>query len=39
LADIEVFAFAVGAELGAKDRERAGLHRRGRKPNPYCGGG
>jgi hypothetical protein len=33
LADIEVFVFAVEAELEAMDRERVGVHRRGRKPN------
>ena len=33
LADIEVFAFAVEAELEAMDRERIGVHRRGRKPD------
>jgi transposase len=33
LADIEVFVFAVKAELGAMDRERIGVHRRGRKPD------
>jgi transposase len=33
LADIEVFVFAVEAELEAMDRERAGVHRRGRKPD------
>jgi len=33
LADIEVFAFAVEAELEAMDRERVGVHRRGRKPD------
>jgi hypothetical protein len=32
LADIEVFVFAVEAELEAMDRERAGVHRGGRKP-------
>jgi hypothetical protein len=32
LADIEVFVFAVEAELEAMDRERVGMHRRGRKP-------
>ena len=32
LADIEVFVFAVEAELEAMDRERVGVHRRGRKP-------
>jgi transposase len=31
LADIEVFIFAVEAELEAMDRERVGVHRRGRK--------
>src|ERR687885_2332135 len=34
LADIEVFVFAVEAELAAMDRERVGVHRRGRKPDP-----
>lgn len=33
LADLEVFIFAVGAELEAMDRERVGVHRRGRKPD------
>src|SRR3712207_4877287 len=33
LADIEVFVFAVEAELEAMDRERVGVHRRGRKPD------
>src|SRR3954465_8670953 len=33
LADIEVFVFAVEAELEAMDRERIGVHRRGRKPD------
>jgi transposase len=33
LADIEVFIFAVEAELQAMDRERIGVHRRGRKPD------
>src|SRR3982074_3265653 len=33
LADIEVFIFAVEAELEAMDRERGGVHRRGRKPD------
>jgi transposase len=33
LADIEVFIFAVEAELEAMDRERIGVHRRGRKPD------
>jgi transposase len=32
-ADIEVFVFAVEAELEAMDRERVGVHRRGRKPD------
>jgi hypothetical protein len=32
LADIEVFVFAVEAEREAMDRERVGVHRRGRKP-------
>ena len=33
LADIEVFGFAVEAELEAMDRERVGVHRRGRRPD------
>ena len=33
LADIEVFVFAVEAELHAVDRERIGMHCRGRKPD------
>jgi transposase len=33
LAGIEVFVFAVKAELEAMDRERVGVHRRGRKPD------
>src|ERR687890_1264147 len=33
LADIEVFIFAVEAELEAMDRARIGVHRRGRKPD------
>src|SRR4029078_11967396 len=33
LADIEVFIFAVEAELETMDRERVGVHRRGCKPN------
>ncbi len=33
LADIEVIVFAVEAELEAMDRERVGVHRRGRKPD------
>ncbi len=33
LADIEVFVLAVEAELEAMDRERVGVHRRGRKPD------
>src|SRR4051795_9518090 len=33
LADIEVFVFAVEAELEVMDRERVGVHRRGRKPD------
>ena len=33
LADIEVFIFAVEAELEAMERERVGVHRRGRKPD------
>jgi len=34
LADVEVFIFAVEAALEAMDRERIGVHRRGRKPDP-----
>ena len=34
LADIEVFIDAAEAELAAMDRERSGVHRRGRKPDP-----
>ncbi len=30
LADVEVFVFAVEAELEAMDHERIGVHRRGR---------
>ena len=33
LADLEVFVFAVEAELEAMDRERVGVHRRGREPD------
>ncbi|WP_336488130.1 hypothetical protein [Methylobacterium nigriterrae] len=33
LADIRVFVFAVEAELEALERERVGVHRRGRKPD------
>src|SRR5919202_749748 len=33
VADIEVFVFAVEAELEAMERERVGVHRRGRKPD------
>src|SRR5215204_4685614 len=33
LADVEVFIFAVEAELETMDRERVGVHRRGRKPD------
>ena len=33
LADVEVFVVAVEAELEAMDRERVGVHRRGRKPD------
>src|SRR3954463_5607871 len=33
LADIKVFVFAVEAELEAMERERVGVHRRGRKPD------
>jgi hypothetical protein len=32
LADIEIFVFAVEAELEVMDRERIGVHRRDRKP-------
>src|SRR3954469_450827 len=38
LADIEVFVFAVEAELEAMDRERVGVHRRGREPAVARGG-
>src|SRR4051794_30774462 len=31
--DVEVFVFTVEAELEAMDRERVGVHRRGRKPD------
>ena len=34
LADIEVFITAAEAELTAMERERIGVHRRGRKPDP-----
>ena len=34
LADVEVFVFAVEAELVALERERTGVRRRGRKPDP-----
>src|SRR3712207_8468367 len=34
LADIEVFIVAAEAELAAMDKERTGVHRRGRKPDP-----
>ena len=34
LADLKVFIFAVEAELEVMDRERVGVHRRGRKPDP-----
>ena len=34
LADIEMSVFAVEAELEAMDRERVGVHWRGRKPDP-----
>jgi transposase len=34
LADIEVFIYAAEAELEAMDKERTGVHRRGRKPDP-----
>jgi transposase len=34
LADIEVFITAAEAELTAMERERVGVHRRGRKPDP-----
>ena len=33
LADIEVFIVAVEAELAAMERERIGVHRRGRQPD------
>jgi hypothetical protein len=33
LADIEVFIVAVEAELEAMNRKRAGVHRRGCKPD------
>ena len=33
LADIEVFVFAVEAELEAMERERVGVHRRSHKPD------
>ena len=33
MADVEVFIFAVEAELEALDRERVGVHRRGCKPD------
>ena len=33
MADVEVFIFAVEAELEAMDRERVGVHRRGCKPD------
>ena len=33
MADVEVFVFAVEVELEAMDRERVGVHRRGRKPD------
>jgi len=33
LADVEVFIFAVEAELETMDCERIGVHRRGRKPD------
>jgi transposase len=33
LADVEVFIFAVEAELEAMDQERVGVHRRGCKPD------
>ena len=33
LADLEAFVFAVEAELEAMERERVGVHRRGRKPD------
>src|SRR5215218_4132365 len=33
LAEVEVFIVAVEAELEAMDRERIGVHRRGRKPD------
>ena len=34
LTDIEVFIDAAEAELQAMERERTGVHRRGRKPDP-----
>jgi hypothetical protein len=34
LADIEAFITAAEAELTAMERERVGVHRRGRKPDP-----
>ena len=33
MADVEVFIFAVEAELEAMGRERVGVHRRGCKPD------
>ena len=38
LADLEVFIFAVEAELEAMDRERVGVHRRGANRIRACGG-
>jgi hypothetical protein len=35
--DIEVFIFAVEAELEAMNRERIGVHRRGRNPDLSLG--
>ena len=34
LADIEAFIYAAEAEWAAMDKERTGVHRRGRKPDP-----
>ena len=34
LANLEVFIYAAEAELAAMDRERTGVHRCGRKPDP-----
>ena len=38
LAGVEVFVFAVEAELEAMERERVGVHRRGCKRTSACGG-